>query len=152
MLRALTRTIRRRSGEAKSEVLKLTAKTGKLPGHRITATLRSPDGEVRVHSPLPGRVFREAGAALLDVREPYEWAAGHAAEATHVPLGQLSLDVIPDGEPLLVVCHVGGRSAMATQALRNAGLPAVNVAGGMAAWEQAGLPVVTDDGGRGRVV
>lgn len=94
----------------------------------------------------------EAGAALLDVREPDEWAAGHAAEAAHVPLAQLSLDVIPEGEPLLVVCHVGGRSAMATRALRNAGLPAFNVVGGMAAWEQAGLPVVTDDGGRGQIL
>lgn len=94
----------------------------------------------------------ESGAALLDVREPDEWAAGHAAQAVHVPLAQLSLDVLPAGEPLLVVCHVGGRSAMATQALRNAGIPAVNVLGGMAAWEQAGLPVVTDDGDSGQVI
>jgi rhodanese-related sulfurtransferase len=94
----------------------------------------------------------EAGAALLDVREPGEWAAGHAAEAAHVPLGQLSLDAIPDGDPLLVICHIGGRSAMATRALRNAGLAAFNVAGGMAAWERAGLPVVTDDGGRGQIL
>jgi rhodanese-related sulfurtransferase len=94
----------------------------------------------------------ESGAALLDVREPDEWAAGHAAEAVHVPLRQLSLDVLPEGEPLLVVCHVGGRSAMATQALRNAGIPAVNVSGGMAAWEQAGLPVVTDGGSPGQIV
>jgi rhodanese-related sulfurtransferase len=94
----------------------------------------------------------ESGAALLDVREPDEWAAGHAAEAVHGPLRQLSLDVLPEGEPLLVVCHVGGRSAMATQALRNAGIPAVNVSGGMAAWEQAGLPVVTDGGSPGQIV
>lgn len=94
----------------------------------------------------------DSGAALLDVREPDEWAAGHAAQAVHVPLAQLSLDVLPDGEPLLVVCHVGGRSAMATRALRNAGIPAVNVTGGMAAWERAGLPVVTDSGAPGQVV
>jgi rhodanese-related sulfurtransferase len=41
---------------------------------------------------------------------------------------------------------------MATQALRRAGYPAVNVAGGMDAWQQAGLPVVTDDGRPGRIV
>jgi rhodanese-related sulfurtransferase len=92
------------------------------------------------------------GAALLDVREPEEWVAGHAAAAVHVPLSELSLDVLPAGEPLLVICHVGGRSAMATQALRRAGIPAVNVAGGMAAWEQAGMPVVTDAGGAGVVI
>ena len=99
---------------------------------------------------VPGLIA--AGAALLDVREVDEWVAGHAAEAVHVPLHQLSLDVLPTGEPLLVVCHIGGRSAMATQALRNAGLPAVNVAGGMAAWEQAGMPVVTDSGGPGQIL
>jgi rhodanese-related sulfurtransferase len=93
-----------------------------------------------------------AGASLLDVREPEEWKAGHAAEAVHVPLRELSLDVLPDGAPLLVVCHVGGRSAMATQALRNAGIPAANVIGGMAAWERAGLPVVVADGRPGRII
>jgi rhodanese-related sulfurtransferase len=94
----------------------------------------------------------EQGAALLDVREPHEWVAGHAVAATHVPLSALSPDNLPAGEPLLVVCHIGGRSAMATQALRRAGYPAVNVAGGMDAWQQAGLPVVTDDGRPGRIV
>lgn len=94
----------------------------------------------------------EQGAALLDVREPHEWVAGHAAAATHVPLSALSPDNLPAGEPLLVVCHLGGRSAMATQALRRAGYPAVNVTGGMDAWQQAGLPVVTDTGTPGQVV
>jgi rhodanese-related sulfurtransferase len=94
----------------------------------------------------------EAGAALLDVREQDEWQAGHAFSAVHVPLRELSLDLLPEGEPLLVVCHVGGRSAMATQALVRAGIPALNVVGGMAAWEQAGLPVVTDSGATGQIV
>ena len=94
----------------------------------------------------------DQGAALLDVREADEWAAGHAPEAVHVPLSQLSLDTIPPGSPLLVVCHVGGRSARATAALRNAGIDAANVVGGMAAWERAGLPVVTDDGAPGQVI
>lgn len=94
----------------------------------------------------------DQGAALLDVREPHEWVAGHAEAAVHVPLSALSPDNVPDGEPLLVVCHIGGRSAMATQALRRAGYPAVNVAGGMEAWQRAGMPVVTDDGAPGRIV
>jgi rhodanese-related sulfurtransferase len=92
------------------------------------------------------------GACLLDVREGYEWDAGHAAAATHLPMGELALDRLPEGRPLLVVCHVGARSAMATQALLRAGVEAVNVAGGMDAWTRAGLPVVTDSGAPGRVV
>jgi rhodanese-related sulfurtransferase len=92
------------------------------------------------------------GAALLDVREPSEWEAGHAAAAHHLPMGKLSLDDIPEGRPLLVICHVGGRSAAAAEALIGAGVEAVNVSGGMLAWQRAGLPVVTDAGGPGRVV
>ena len=92
------------------------------------------------------------GAALIDVREGYEWDAGHAPAASHLPMGQLSLDGLPDGRPLLVVCHVGGRSAAATEALVRAGVEAVNVAGGMAAWARAGLPVVTDFGDPGTIV
>lgn len=92
------------------------------------------------------------GAALLDVREGYEWEAGHAPAAIHLPMGELALDALPTGRPLLVVCHVGGRSSVATDALVRAGVDAVNVAGGMEAWRQAGLPVVTDAGELGRIV
>jgi rhodanese-related sulfurtransferase len=94
----------------------------------------------------------DAGAALLDVREPSEWDAGHAAAAHHLPMGMLSLDALPEGRPLLVVCHLGGRSAAAAQALLGAGVEAVNVTGGMEAWQRVGLPVVTDSGDPGRVV
>jgi rhodanese-related sulfurtransferase len=115
-----------------------------------TANAPVPDrSEVSVHE-VPDLL--DQGAVLLDVREPHEWTAGHAAAATHVPLHALSPDNVPDGEPLLVVCHIGGRSAMATSALRRAGYPAVNVSGGMEAWQQAGLPVVTDDGKPGQIV
>jgi rhodanese-related sulfurtransferase len=107
------------------------------------------DAEVSVRD-VPALL--DAGAALLDVRERDEWQAGHAEQAVHVPLRELSPDAIPAGEPLLVVCHVGGRSAMATMALQRAGYPAFNVAGGMEAWLSAGLPVVTDDGGPGTIV
>ncbi len=93
-----------------------------------------------------------AGASLLDVREGFEWEAGHAAAAEHLPMGELALDRLPEGRPLLVICHVGGRSAVATQALLRAGVEAANVAGGMEAWARAGLAVVIDSGAPGRVV
>lgn len=92
------------------------------------------------------------GAALLDVREPYEWDAGHAPQASHLPMGLLSLDGLPAGRPLLVVCHLGVRSAAVVDALRRAGVEAANVRGGMAAWSAAGLPVVTDTGTPGAIV
>lgn len=94
----------------------------------------------------------DTGAVILDVREPYEWDAGHAPQAVHVPMGLLSLDGLPDGRPLLVVCHLGVRSAAVVEALRRADVEAVNVRGGMAAWSAAGLPVVTDTGAPGEVI
>jgi rhodanese-related sulfurtransferase len=48
----------------------------------------------------------------------------------------------PADRQIVCVCHVGARSAVVAAALRNAGWDAVNLAGGMDAWERAGLPVV----------
>ena len=93
-----------------------------------------------------------SGAVLLDVREGYEWDAGHAQAAVHLPMGELALDLLPEGRPLLVICHIGGRSAVAAQALMQAGVQAANVLGGMEAWARAGLGVVTDSGEPGQVV
>lgn len=84
--------------------------------------------------------------ALLDVREPDEWVAGHAPGAVHIPLGELAerLDEVPDAE-LYVICRMGGRSARATVFLNANGWDAVNVDGGMLSWDAAGRPVVADD-------
>jgi len=82
---------------------------------------------------------------VLDVREPHEWAEGHIPGAIHMPLGEL-MDRRGELDPdlqTLVVCHVGGRSARATAYLVSNGHKAVNLDGGMIAWEDAGRPTVT---------
>lgn len=108
--------------------------------------------EIDVHT--AGEASAE-GAVLLDVREDDEWAAGHAPNAVHVPLGNLGAehsDKLPKDQRILAICKMGGRSAQATSALQQAGYDVVNVAGGMKAWEAAGLPVVTDDNSPGVVI
>jgi rhodanese-related sulfurtransferase len=88
----------------------------------------------------------EAGAFVLDVREQGEWAAGHIAGATLIPLGQLAARIseVPRDHQIVVVCHSGNRSAQGRDLLRQAGYPAVtSMAGGMADWVAAGLPLVT---------
>jgi DMSO/TMAO reductase YedYZ molybdopterin-dependent catalytic subunit len=87
----------------------------------------------------------EAGALLIDVREPGEWQAGHVAQAWLLPMGQVAhhLDDLPQDRQIVVVCRSGGRSAAVAEALRAWGLDAVNLSGGMTAWALAGLPVVT---------
>lgn len=99
-----------------------------------------------------GAHARAEEVVLLDVREIDEWTAGHAPDATHVPLSRLTPEVVPSGTTVLCVCRSGGRSGKATEALRNVGIEAINVAGGMHAWAAAGLPVVRADGQPGAVI
>jgi rhodanese-related sulfurtransferase len=89
-----------------------------------------------------------AGEYLLDVREPREWDEVHAPSATLIPMRALSerAGELPEGGRILVICHSGVRSAAVTEALVAAGYPAVNVSGGIVAWEAAGGPVVRPDG------
>jgi rhodanese-related sulfurtransferase len=86
----------------------------------------------------------EAGAFLLDVREADEWQAGHAPQAVHIPMSELTgrTAEIPTDQTIICVCHVGGRSAVVADALNRAGWDALNLLGGMNAWESSGLPVV----------
>jgi rhodanese-related sulfurtransferase len=90
--------------------------------------------------------MQQAGDLVLDVREPSEWASGHIGGATLIPLGDLParLAELPRDRTIVVVCHSGNRSAQGRDTLRNAGFAsATSMAGGMSAWQAAGLPVVT---------
>jgi rhodanese-related sulfurtransferase len=98
-------------------------------------------------------------AVILDVREPDEWAAGHAPGAIHIPLGELPdrlgelaelselSDVLGDagGGTLAVTCRGGGRSSRAVAWLTQQGYDVANLDGGMKAWQAAGKPMVAND-------
>jgi rhodanese-related sulfurtransferase len=88
------------------------------------------------------------GGWLLDVREPHEWAAGHAPTATHIPMAQLGQRAgeIPQDSAVYVICRSGVRSARVVLALAQAGWQAVNVADGMQGWAAAGLPMASETG------
>jgi rhodanese-related sulfurtransferase len=87
-------------------------------------------------------------AVVLDVREDDEWTAGHIDGATHIAMGEIPsrLDDLPEGDPLYVTCRGGGRTARVTAWLNANGYDAVNVGGGMGAWEAAGRPMVSETG------
>lgn len=87
-------------------------------------------------------------ARLVDVREPEEWAAGHAPGATHIPLGELGARYteIPQDGPVYLICRSGARSNRAAQALAGAGWDALNVRDGMQGWAAAGRPMTNDSG------
>lgn len=92
------------------------------------------------------------GAVLVDVREFDEWNSGHAPGAVHLPFGAVGdeLDRLA-GQSVFTVCRGGGRSAKAAEILAAVGVEVRNVAGGMSAWGDAGLPVVGADGSPGAV-
>lgn len=94
-------------------------------------------------SPIDALQRQREGALLIDVREPEEWQSGHAPNAQHLPLGQLTqqLSSLPRGREILFICRSGNRSGRATAYARAAGLIATNISGGMHAWVAAGLPV-----------
>ena len=84
----------------------------------------------------------ENGIQLVDVRQPGEYASGHAYRAKNLPLNSLdkNIDQIDPSLPTYVICQTGYRSSLATSILENAGFKEVhNVAGGTTAWMEAGL-------------
>ena len=91
---------------------------------------------------------------LLDVRELDEYEAGHARHAAFHPLGTIPeiWSSLPADRPVLCICRSGVRSAEATAFLRDQGLDAVNLEGGMQAWAGFGLDVVRADGSYGQVI
>jgi rhodanese-related sulfurtransferase len=82
------------------------------------------------------------GGRVIDVREPFEVAAGHIEGVEHIPmhLVPLRLDEMRDGQPLHIVCASGNRSWQVANFLLGHGITAVNVAGGMQSWVASGRP------------
>ncbi len=106
-----------------------------LPGSVATITVTEAERRLREDPARP---------LLVDVREMDEFVDVRAPDAVLVPMSEFALRVetLPADRPLLLICHLGGRSAAATGYLVRAGRTDVaNVAGGMDAWERAGLPV-----------
>jgi len=120
------------------------------PGSTPGAASSTPSAPAAGVQPLPAEVstadalaLREAGAFILDVRQPEEWAAGHISDATLIPLGDLASRVaeVPKDRQVVVVCRSGNRSAQGRDVLLGAGYPSVtSMAGGMNDWTAAGYP------------
>jgi adenylyltransferase/sulfurtransferase len=98
-------------------------------------------------SPLEAHAaVTRTGALLLDVREPWEWRERRIPGALLIPLVELPsrLAELPADGDVYIHCRVGRRSRRAAEFLRQSGRPrASSVAGGIDAWEEAGLPVVS---------
>jgi len=89
---------------------------------------------------------RDAGAFILDVREPDEWTDFHVPGSTLIPLGSLASRVneVPRDKEIVVVCRSGNRSTSGRDILKKAGFAQVtSLAGGLNNWKAANYPTVS---------
>ncbi|MFD9128707.1 rhodanese-like domain-containing protein [Kitasatospora sp. NPDC059571] len=91
---------------------------------------------------------RARGALVVDVRERFEYAAGHVPGARWIPLGMLAdnLGDLPRGGLVMVICASGNRSRVGAEILERAGFEAASVRGGSAAWSLSGRDLATSAG------
>jgi len=88
------------------------------------------------------------GAQLVDVRQDYEWDAGHIEGAVLIPLEQLAARTgeVDRERPIVFQCRTGSRSAFATELFRQSGYDAYNLEGGLQAWVADGREIEPADG------
>jgi hydroxyacylglutathione hydrolase len=88
--------------------------------------------------------LRTGELLVIDVRGHDEWEAGHLPGVANIPLGRLDERVaeLPEDRPIVVQCQGGTRSAIAASVLQSRGVAhVIDLSGGFAAWQTAGLPV-----------
>jgi rhodanese-related sulfurtransferase len=87
--------------------------------------------------------WQNGEVGLLDVRERSEWDLGHIDGSDLIPLGQLPwrLRELDPEKKWVCVCRSGNRSNYAAALLRQAGMEAANMSGGMLDWRAHRLPI-----------
>ena len=103
--------------------------------------------ESRQVAPTDVAAHLTSGATVMDVRSLAEWRSGHVIGSQHVPLGRLvaHMQDKPRGQPVILLCESGSRSAIGASLLTAAGFTDVsNLTGGIAAWRREGLPLEVD--------
>jgi len=90
-------------------------------------------------------LINQKDAIVVDVREPGEYAQGHIINARNIPIGEIEARVKEierfRERAVIMSCATGNRAGSAAGILRKHGFTSVvNLSGGIAAWQQAGLP------------
>jgi rhodanese-related sulfurtransferase len=102
-------------------------------------------GGAKVTAAQAVQLINREKAVLIDVSEPAEYASAHAAGSKSVPLGKLEASSdLPKNKalPVVVVCPTGSRASRAAGILKKLGFENPRVlAGGLAAWREANLPI-----------
>jgi hydroxyacylglutathione hydrolase len=98
----------------------------------------------RVSAGLAAERLAQGDPLAVDVRTPREREQKFVAGSLSIPLNHLAdrIQELPNDRPLLVYCAGGYRSSIAASLLQQRGFTRVSeIAGGLAAWESANLPV-----------
>lgn len=107
-------------------------------------------GAARVTPSEAVQLMNREKASVVDVSEPAEFAAGHVPGSRNVPLAKLEgASELPKNKslPVVVLCATGVRSGRAAAAIKKLGYERVHpLAGGLAAWREANLPVEKSSG------
>lgn len=85
----------------------------------------------------------DAPPVIVDVRQPAETAVGRVPGAVLIPLTEFGrrYQELPQDRPILTICRSSHRSPLAARQLQKAGYSVTDVAGGIQAWQSAGLPL-----------
>ena len=121
----------------------MSAQTAVIADHPHDDLLSVEDGVATVSPHTAHRWVRSGEALLVDVREAGEIENEHIPGALMMPLSFFDAEHFPrvPGMKVVLLCAVGKRSAAAAKQLRQAGHPLpINMAGGLNAWRDAGLP------------
>ena len=124
-----------------ASLLVLAPACGAAPPSVVPAALAAglPDGD-----PALARKLVAAGAPLIDVRTPAEFAERHVEGAVNIPVEEISsrmpeVEKLAGGDknkPIVVYCQSGRRAARAKQALMEAGFLQVTNLGGLSDWDR----------------
>ena len=106
------------------------------------------NNDVDVEPERVAELHDQGAIQLIDVREPYEWDAGRVDGSRHIELERLAsqADTIDRERPVVFLCRLGARSAMAATAFRAAGYDAWSMRGGLTLWHDRGLAIVPENG------
>jgi rhodanese-related sulfurtransferase len=97
----------------------------------------------------PQSAFEEinSGRAVgVDVRESHEWDAGHAENVSWNPMSAFDVADLPSDKPIIFICRSGGRSGQVADSVSGQFENVFNMTGGMKAWHEAGLAMVSTNG------
>ena len=112
---------------------------------RVLSGLLSPGKKKTVHQEIfPEEIaaWRERNARLIDVREAFEYAAGHIPGTENIPLTDFPAGLEPDGRPVVLICASGNRSGYAAAHLAQLGFAEVaNLLGGTVGWARQNRPL-----------